>query len=148
MAAADPTDIALSFVASINAHDTDALDRALSDDHVFVDPLGHRIGGRARMREAWGRYLAWFPDYGITIELALEQNGVVALFGSARGTYAAQSDPRPEDHWEVPAAWLAVIRDGLVAEWHVYADEEPARRAMGAANRRGHGPAPRPAAGG
>jgi len=31
----------------------------------------------------------------------------------------------------VPAAWLAVVKDGLVAEWRVYADNQPLRKLMG-----------------
>jgi hypothetical protein len=37
---------------------------------------------------------------------------------------------RPENHWTTPAAWRASIRDGLIAEWRVYADNEPIRQIM------------------
>ena len=33
--------------------------------------------------------------------------------------------------WEIPAAWKAVVRDGLVAHWQVFADNQPVRKLMG-----------------
>jgi hypothetical protein len=35
-----------------------------------------------------------------------------------------------ENRWETPAAWRAVVVDGLVAEWRVYTDNEPMRERM------------------
>jgi hypothetical protein len=32
--------------------------------------------------------------------------------------------------WKVPAAWRAVVRDGLIAEWQVYVDNEPLRASL------------------
>jgi len=58
----------------------------------------------------------------------------VLLTGSARGTYAAGSKLPKENHWEIPAAWKAVVRNGQIAEWHVYADNQPARKIMGQSN--------------
>ena len=40
-----------------------------------------------------------------------------------QGTYAATK-------WQTPAAWKARIRGPLVAEWRVYADNEPIRAIM------------------
>jgi hypothetical protein len=39
-----------------------------------------------------------------------------------------------ENHWNAPAAWRAVVRDGLIAEWQVYADNQSARKIMGVQN--------------
>jgi len=36
-----------------------------------------------------------------------------------------------ENFWEVPASWLAVVQGGLLAEWRVYADNQPLRKLMG-----------------
>lgn len=47
---------------------------------------------------------------------------VFALFGTARGTYEVDGQLLAENKWEVPAAWKAVVRDGLLAEWHVFAE--------------------------
>ena len=40
------------------------------------------------------------------------------MFGTAGGTIA-------EHAWEKPDAWRAVIENGLVKEWRVYADNKP-----------------------
>jgi hypothetical protein len=94
---------------------------------------------------------------------------VVVMLGKARGTYCHPCDedlspgtptncpdegslPRSpnardrghpelkmENRWETPAAWRAVVEGGLVAEWRVYADNEPMRELM----RRGQGPGTR-----
>jgi len=55
----------------------------------------------------------------------------VAVFGTARGTYALQGKLRKENHWEVPAAWKAMVQEGCVAEWRVFADNWPAGKIMG-----------------
>jgi hypothetical protein len=57
------------------------------------------------------------------------------MLGVARGTYSPDGQLRAENRWETPAAWRALVEygpaeDGLVAEWRVYADNEPMRRLM------------------
>ena len=44
------------------------------------------------------------------------------LLGSARGTYNVEGSLMEENLWEVPAAWKAVVKDGYVTEWRVFAD--------------------------
>jgi hypothetical protein len=39
-----------------------------------------------------------------------------------------------ENHWSAPAAWRAVVRDRLIAEWQVYAGNQNARKFMGVQN--------------
>jgi hypothetical protein len=36
-----------------------------------------------------------------------------------------------ENHWEVLGAGKAVVRNGRIAEWHVYVDNQPVRKIMG-----------------
>ena len=62
------------------------------------------------------------------------QADVVAAFGSAEGTLAVEGELPKENHWNAPAAWRAVVRDGLIAEWQVYADNQSARKIMGVQN--------------
>jgi hypothetical protein len=47
------------------------------------------------------------------------------------GAYAASGKLLKENQWQVPAAGKAVVKDGQIAEWHVYADNQPARNMMG-----------------
>jgi hypothetical protein len=35
---------------------------------------------------------------------------------------------RPENHWEIPAAWKAVIADEKIKLWQVFADNTPVEK--------------------
>ena len=102
----------------------------MTPDHLFVDSLGIEVCGREPMREGWRAYFVMVPDYHIAVTDHLETGPVVALFGLASGTYTPGGRIFTQNRWEMPAAWKAVVRDGLVAEWRVYADNEPMRRLM------------------
>ena len=127
-----PAEVATAFGARINEHDLVGLNELMTDDHVFIDALDNRVAGRAAMRSGWEQYFAFVPDYWITVDRTLQDDRVVALFGTAGGTYAGGSSGGPKARWEVPAGWLAETRDGQVAMWRVYADNLPIRRLMGA----------------
>jgi ketosteroid isomerase-like protein len=124
----DPT--VEAFIACINRQDIDGLCRLMTADHLFVDSLGDEIRGREAMRAGWRAYFGMVPDYRITITDCVERGPVTAIFGRAGGTYSPDGRMLPHNRWETPAAWKAVVRDGLVAEWRVFADNEPIRRLM------------------
>ncbi len=126
-----PAEVAAAFVARINAHDVDGLSELMTDDHVFIDALDNEGSGRNAMRAGWKQYLALVPDYWIKVETVLQKEGTVALFGKAGGTYAGSIPQGQSGRWEVPAAWLAQVRDDRVAVWRVYTDNLPMRRLMG-----------------
>lgn len=127
----EPVSVVLAFLDAINARDVDKICALMSEDHVFVDGLGNQMGGRESMRKAWSGYFQWFPDYRVSHEEIFSQGEVVAAFGSAEGTYAVKGELAKENHWSVPAAWKAVVQNGLVKEWRVYADNQAARKIMG-----------------
>lgn len=131
MDAHDPKQVALQFVAAINAHDVTALCALMPEGHCFIDSQGRMERGRETLRMGWPMYFQMFPDYVITIDEALADGGTVLLAGSAEGTYAPDGELRAELHWHIPAAWRAVIEDGLVAEWQVYADNSVVEGMMG-----------------
>ena len=131
MPEADPARVAIRFVNEINRHDVPAILALMSDDHLFVDGLGQETRGKERLREAWTAYFGWFPDYRILIENHLEEGIVVGLFGSASGTYAVNGELSPTRRWKIPAAWKAIVREGRVEHWQVYADNEPVWEVMG-----------------
>ena len=64
-------------------------------------------------------YFALFPDYHIEIESAASQDAVVLACGFASATHAAS-----QKTWRIPAAWRAIVTDGKIAEWQVYADKQ------------------------
>jgi ketosteroid isomerase-like protein len=127
----NPTTVVLEFIDKINAKDVSALCALMTDDHIFIDGLGNRLQGREKLRGGWEGYFAWFPDYRISHEEIFRERDTVAVFGSASATYAVNGKLTKENHWEVPAAWKAVVRDGLIAEWRVYCDNQPARKLLG-----------------
>jgi ketosteroid isomerase-like protein len=125
-------DVAMAFVAKINAHDVDGLVALMTPDHLFVDALNNSFLGAEQMRQGWKFYLSMFPDYAIEVTDEFDRGEVVAMFGKARGTFAVNGKLARENFWEIPAAWKAVVKDGRVAEWRVYCDNEPARKIMAA----------------
>ena len=128
----EPVAVVLAFMDAINARDVDRLCALMSDDHLFVDALGTEVRGREAMRKAWKVYFQWFPDYRISHEEIFSDGATtVAAFGSAEGTYAKNGQLANENHWSMPAAWRAVVRDGLLEQWRVYADNQAARKVMG-----------------
>jgi len=124
-------DVALRFVERINRHDVGELVALMSEDHCFADGLGQGVRGREKMEKGWLGYFTWFPDYSIKVDESFSNGNLVALFGTAQGTYLANGKLLPENHWEIPAAWKAVVRGGRVSEWRVYADNEPVWKIMG-----------------
>jgi len=124
-------DVALAFVHRINAHDVGGLVALMTENHLFVDGLGQVVRGREKMEKGWLGYFAWFPDYSIKVDDAFSNGNVVALFGIAQGTYSVDGHMLAENHWEIPAAWKAMVHGGRISEWRVYADNDPVRKIMG-----------------
>jgi ketosteroid isomerase-like protein len=126
-----PTTVVLQFIDRINAADVSGMCDLMAEDHVFIDGLGNRVVGREKLRAGWKGYFSLFPVYRISHEDVFEDHDVVAVFGSASATYAVDGKLPKENHWEIPAAWKAVVRNGLIAEWRVYCDNQPARKLLG-----------------
>jgi ketosteroid isomerase-like protein len=129
-----PIQIVLSFLDRINAHDVEGICSLLASDHIFVDGLGNKFSGIENLRKGWAGYFNWFPDYAISHEDVLGSGQIVLLTGSARGTYSVGGNLPTENHWEIPTAWKAVVRNDQIAEWHVFADNQPVRKIMGQIN--------------
>jgi len=102
----------------------------MTEDHVFIDSLGMQVTGRDQMKRGWEGYFRMVPDYSITIEETFTDGRVVVMLGAAQGTYSSGGPLKPENKWQTPAAWRAVVRGSLVAEWRIYADNEPIRQVM------------------
>jgi ketosteroid isomerase-like protein len=125
-----PADTARQFIDRINAHDVPGIVGLLAEDHHFIDSLGNVLAGRQALALGWGAYFAMVPDYTIDLASVFENGATVILLGSAHGTYAPDGKLRGDFAWSTPAAFRARIDNGLVAEWQVYADNEPIRRLM------------------
>jgi ketosteroid isomerase-like protein len=122
--------VAQAFTRAINRQDADRMAALMSPSHRFIDSLGKVIEGREKMREGWAAYFRMVPDYSIAIEETYPSEPVVVLLGVAEGTYTRDGKLNPENRWKTPVAIRAIVEDGLVAEWRVYADNEPIRKVM------------------
>ncbi|HEV3200569.1 MAG TPA: nuclear transport factor 2 family protein [Bryobacteraceae bacterium] len=118
MTTVGPTETFHQFVAAITSHDVKALAALMAMDHLFVDSLGNRVHNRASMEAGWRGYFARCPDYWIQTDHVMADGDAVLAAGEAGGTIDGAS-------WRIPAAWMAVIRDGKVMEWRVFADNKP-----------------------
>ncbi len=127
-------EVALRFVDGINAHDIDGLVALLAPSHRFVDSLGGEAVGRETLRDGWRQYFRMVPDYKIEVARTFAEGPDVVLLGAAHGTYTMDGSLDAKNAWSTPAAWRARIRDELITEWQVYADNEPLRRCMARAS--------------
>jgi limonene-1,2-epoxide hydrolase len=120
--ASNEINVVTAFIAAINRHNASAISELMTEDHSFVDSGGGVVAGRRSMTAAWEEYFRMFPDYQIHVERMLADNGVVAIFGSACGTYNGKRGLVPENRIESPAAWKAIVAGGKVRLWQVYTD--------------------------
>lgn len=104
-------------MAAINSHDVVALTALMAANHVFVDSLGNRVQGARSMEAAGGAISRCARTTGRT-DNVLAADGVVLAAGEAGGTIHGEP-------WRTPAAWKALVRDGKVWEWQVFADNKP-----------------------
>jgi ketosteroid isomerase-like protein len=111
-----------AFVSAINRHDLSGLSRLMSADHAFVDSSGTVLSGRDSMMAGWTEYFRMFPDYQVHVEKMLVDGSTVAVFGSASGTYQGKRGLVAENKIVMPAAWKALVENGQIEHWQVYAD--------------------------
>lgn len=116
----------ITFMEKINEHDVNGIADLLSDDHRFTDSMGIVVKGKKEMKHAWKVYFKWFPDYEVTIKNTLLTDDSVGIFGTAKGTFDSD-EPIASDKFEIPAAWRAKVKDNLISEWQVFADNEVVR---------------------
>jgi ketosteroid isomerase-like protein len=123
----EPIIVVLKFEQLINSRRAEAVCSLLTPNSVFIDSLGNRMEGAAKLRPAWEGYFKIVPDYTISHSEIFANGDLVAVFGSAEGTFSKDGKLRKEDYWKTPAAWRATVKDGKIALWQVFADNEPIR---------------------
>ncbi len=126
----NPIDAVLKFEEHINARNAEAICALMTADGEFIDSLGNRMQGAVKLLSAWQGYFKMVPDYSISHSEIFANGNTVAIFGSAQGTFSKEGELRKENSWRTPAAWRAVVKDGKIALWQVYADNEPIRAIM------------------
>jgi uncharacterized protein (TIGR02246 family) len=127
----DPaTAVAHAFIRAINRQDPEAIANLMTSQHRFTDSLGNVFQSRETMREGWAAYFRSVPDYSLAIEESYAEGPTVVMLGVAQGTYSSDGTLQEENRWKTPVALRARVEDGLIAEWQVYADNEPIREKM------------------
>ena len=130
MTTESPIMVVLKFEELINRRNVDAIISLVTEDSVFMDSLGNQIEGTDRLRKAWQGYFQMVPDYALTHSEIFAQQDTVAIFGTAQGTFSHDKQIKKDDFWKTPAAWKAIVKNGKIALWQVYADNEPIRQIM------------------
>lgn len=125
-----PTEVVLAFIDAINSQSIDRIVGLMTPDHLFTDSLGKEIPGRRYMRDAWLGYFKLVPDYRITVAETFAEGDRVVVVGRAGGTFSPDGQLRPENRWQLPAAWRGRVDGHRVAEWNAFVDHEPLREAM------------------
>jgi ketosteroid isomerase-like protein len=110
------------FAEAINSHNVDRICSMMAEEHTFVDAHGNRVEGRDKMKAGWAGYFQQFPDYHIELTDIFENGDAIAAFGFASGTYKGLKTENNENYWRLPAAWKAIVEDGKIKLWQVYAD--------------------------
>jgi ketosteroid isomerase-like protein len=118
----DSITVVSAFIEAINRHDVPAMSKLMTERHTFVDSRGNAVSGREAMTAGWTEYFRMFPDYRVQVESMAQSGDMVAVFGSASGTYNGRRGPVQANRIEMPAAWKAVVAGGRIAHWQVYAD--------------------------
>lgn len=114
-------DVALAFIAAINAGDANALRGLMTGDHTFTDALGNSISGAEKMFSGWQYFFHAYPDYRITIKQSFGDGNKAALFGNAEGGWRINNKVLPQ-RWKVAAAWLAEVETGKIRRWSAFCD--------------------------
>ena|SRR5579862_3293190 len=125
MTMSNPLEVVLRFESSINARNVEEICALMTSDGEFIDSLGNRIQALAKVRSAWEGYFKMVPDYSISHSEIFANGDTVGVFGSAQGTLSHDGRLSKENFWKTSAAWRAVVKDGKIAVWQVYADNEP-----------------------
>jgi ketosteroid isomerase-like protein len=123
-------DIALEFIDRINSHDIALIRDLMTADHIYIDAQGNQIHGQRPLERSWRACFEWFPDYALQVDQAFANGNIAVVTGFAMGTYAIRRQLSPENRWRTPSAWQATIRNQRIAEWRVYADNEPVWKVM------------------
>lgn len=120
--------VAQAFIRAINRQDVNRLAELMSPAHRFIDSLGRVVEGREEIERGWKAYFRMVPDYAIAVEEYYPADPVVIMLGVASGTYTRTGQLHAENRWLTPVAIRALVEDGLIAEWRVYADNDPIRK--------------------
>jgi predicted enzyme related to lactoylglutathione lyase/limonene-1,2-epoxide hydrolase len=113
-----PIEIVRAFAAAINSHEFANMASLFSPDYQFIDAQGNALTEAENQEASWKQYLELFPDYRIELVDVFANGSTVFAHGFASASFKGDANA----HWRIPAAWRALIEDGKVKVWQVYAD--------------------------
>jgi hypothetical protein len=116
------TKIVIDFIDAINCANVDKMNDLMTNDHLFIDSQDNKMTGKGNMRQAWIGYFDLFPDYKIEINEILKKDSLICILGYASGTYMNLTNENNSNHWKIPAAWKAIVKNNKIKQWQVYAD--------------------------
>jgi ketosteroid isomerase-like protein len=123
-----PVAAVVSFIDRINHGDVPGLAGLMTDDHRLVVLDEPPVTGRQAGTGAWAGYAAAFPAYVIYPHEIVERDGRVAVAGHTTGSHLGLPD---EQEARLTVIWLADVREGRLASWHIVADTPAARAELG-----------------
>jgi ketosteroid isomerase-like protein len=119
-----PIAAVVSFIDRINHGDVPGLTDLMTDDHRLVVLDEPPVIGKAANTAAWEGYAAGFPHYVIYPHEIVERDGRVAVAGHTTGSHLGLPD---EQEAQLSVIWLADVREGRLASWHIVEDTPAAR---------------------
>jgi ribosomal protein S18 acetylase RimI-like enzyme len=112
--------IALKFNECITNRDIGGLSNMMTENHVFIDMVNNRIGGKMNcIVHAWKPFFALYPNYQNIFENIVVRDTAVIMQG-----YSVCSE---ETLNNCHAIWVAEIVNNKVALWQIYSDTKENR---------------------
>lgn len=121
----ESVEVVIRFITAINSRNINMISAMMADDHQFTDSLGNIYRGKETMIKGWAEYLSLFPNYKIETDEIYENENKIMFTGKASGTYSRVENFLEENHWEINAAWRALVINGKIKEWQVFGDNKP-----------------------
>lgn len=102
-----------NFNKCINKHDLDGLEKLMHEDHKFFDTEENVVHGKENCAKVWKSFFTQFPDYKNIFESIETVEDEVIIRGHSECEH---------EFLNGSYLWKAVLKDGLLSEWHVYED--------------------------
>ena len=119
-----------AFLRAVNRQDAETMQLLMADDLRMIDSMSNTVEGRETVHEAWKQYFRMVPDYTVALEEIYVEGPAVVFLGTAQGTFSTDGRLPAENRWKTPLAVRALVSDGKIAEWRIYADNEPMREIL------------------
>jgi len=101
----------------------------MTEQHSFIDSMGNVARGREQMQAGWAAYFMMCPTTRLPSRKPTARARPSSCWASPRNLYPRRQAQAGES-LEDPRCLRALVEDGKVAEWRVYADNEPIRERM------------------